>query len=117
MEFEFIKKHDQPSYAKPWLSVKPIRHVVNVGRLECWEFVVICSLSGGKCDIAVEVYVDKITAPPLNLGDDQLEDILVLHLHGGKDLFVTVGGSYVPSCFGTSLETLSRVHGPIRDVS
>ena len=37
----------------------------------------------------MEVYVDKTTAPKLNSGVDKLEDILVMHLEGGKDLFVS----------------------------
>ena len=37
----------------------------------------------------MELYVNKTTAPQLNSGDDRLDDILVLHLQGGKDLFVS----------------------------
>ena len=35
------------------------------------------------------VYVDKETAAALNSGDEKIDDILVLHLEGGKDLFVS----------------------------
>ena len=35
--------------------------------------------------------MDKKTACLLNSGQDKLDDILVLHLLGGKDLFITVG--------------------------
>lgn len=35
------------------------------------------------------MYVDKATVSSLNSGQDKLEDILVLHLHGGKDFFVS----------------------------
>jgi phosphatidylinositol-bisphosphatase len=34
--------------------------------------------------------VDKKTAHCLNSGKDKLYDILVLHLLGGKDIFITV---------------------------
>ena len=44
----------------------------------------------------VEVYVDKLTAPLLNTGTDRLEDILVLHLAGGKDLFVSFTTRLMP---------------------
>lgn len=47
---------------------------------------------GEKCDIKLEVYVDKKTACKLNSGEDKLYDILVLHLEGGKDIFITVTG-------------------------
>lgn len=30
----------------------------------------------------------------MNSGQDQLYDILVLHLDGGKDIFITVTGKY-----------------------
>lgn len=48
--------------------------------------------SGDKCDVALEVLVDKRTASQLNSGADKLYDILVLHLEGGKDLFITING-------------------------
>ena len=38
----------------------------------------------------IEIYVDKQTAHLLNSGKDKLYDILVLHLLGGKDIFITV---------------------------
>jgi len=42
-----------------------------------------------EVSIKLEVYVDKGTAPLLTSGKDQIDDILVLHLQGGKDLFVS----------------------------
>lgn len=51
---------------------------------------------GEKCDVSLEVLVDKQTAAQLNSGADQLYDILVLHLDGGKDLFITITGQF---CF------------------
>uniref|UniRef100_A0A8C3Q1L0 phosphoinositide 5-phosphatase n=1 Tax=Chrysolophus pictus TaxID=9089 RepID=A0A8C3Q1L0_CHRPC len=48
--------------------------------------------------------------------EDKIEDILVLHLDRGKDYFLTISGSYLPSCFGTSLEALCRMRQPIREV-
>ena len=65
----------------------------------------------------LEVYVNQKTAHTLNSGSDSIEDILVLHLQGGKDLFVSVFGSYLPSCFGSSIEALVHNTKPIRDVS
>ena len=40
--------------------------------------------------VQLEVYVDKRTAPLLTNGLEKIEDILVLHLQGGKDLFVSI---------------------------
>ena len=45
---------------------------------------------GEKCEVKLEIYVDKKTAHLLNCGKDKLYDILVLHLLGGKDIFITV---------------------------
>ena len=66
--------------------------------------------------LSFTVNVDEDTAPSLNNGHDQLEDILVLHLEKGKDFFITVTGNYLPSCFGSSLETLVHLHTYIREV-
>lgn len=48
---------------------------------------------GEKCDTRFEIYVDKRTACKLNSGEDKLYDILILHLEGGKDIFITVTGT------------------------
>lgn len=57
---------------------------------------------------------DSVTL--LNSGEDSIEDILVLHLDRGKDYFITISGNYLPSCFGTSLDTLCRMKKPIREI-
>ena len=73
--------------------------------------------SGEKADLSLEIYVDKRTAHGLNSGEDKLYDILVLHLMGGKDIFITVSGSYTKSCFGCSLEALVHLTVPIAELS
>lgn len=51
---------------------------------------------GAKCDITLEVLVDKRSAYKMNSGQEKLYNILVLHLEGGKDIFITVtGNSYL----------------------
>ena len=79
--------------------------------------------NGGLMLYAVEdavieftVLVDEDSAPPLTSGKEKLEDILVLHLEKGKDFFIAVSGNYLPSCFGSSLETLVHLHTYIREV-
>lgn len=92
----------------------------------------------------LEVFVDKKSAFKLNSGVDKLYDILVLHLEGGKDIFITVTGmykinlqftiklhillfstkgifffslgNYERSCFGSSLEALVHVSVPVREI-
>ncbi|XP_074658633.1 inositol polyphosphate 5-phosphatase OCRL-like isoform X2 [Tubulanus polymorphus] len=101
VQFEFINKLDDQSYCKPWLNIKPHKG---------------CIMSADSIEVEVEVYVNKETAPKLNSGDDNIEDILVLHLDGGKDFFISVSGDYIPSCFGSSMEALVHMYGPIREV-
>lgn len=43
-----------------------------------------------------------------------MEDILIMHLEYGKDFFISVSGSYIRTCFGNSLEWLSRLDRPTR---
>lgn len=65
-------------------------------------------------EVELEVFVNRFTAPELNCGRQQLEDILVLHLERGKDYFISVMGNYLPSCFGTSIRTLCHLREPIQ---
>jgi len=101
VEFEFIKKDKDKTRFPAWLSVEPSNGFI---------------MPGDKVDIKVEVYVGKRTAGSLTSGQAQLYDILVLHLRGGKDIFVTVSGDYVKSSFGSSLDALCRLTVPIRDL-
>lgn len=75
-----------------------------------------CLYLGGSVDIELEVFVNHMTAPNLNSGKEQIEDILVLHLERGKDYFISVSGNYLPSCYGTSLCLLCLMREPIRDM-
>ncbi|XP_035223221.1 inositol polyphosphate 5-phosphatase OCRL-like [Stegodyphus dumicola] len=101
VQFEFKKKLNDTRYCKDWLSIKPYMSFLKPGE---------------KCDVDLEVFVDKRIAYKLNAGKDKIYDILVLHLEGGKDLFITVSGSYVPGCFGASLEALVRISVPVSEV-
>ncbi|XP_014209022.1 inositol polyphosphate 5-phosphatase OCRL-1 [Copidosoma floridanum] len=101
VEFEFIKKLDDTSYCKEWLTITPYTDFIEPGQ---------------KCDIKLEICVDKRSAWKLNSGEDKLYDILVLHLINGKDIFITVTGTYERSCFGCSMEALVHIPIPIREV-
>ncbi|OCT65900.1 inositol polyphosphate 5-phosphatase OCRL isoform X2 [Xenopus laevis] len=99
--FSFIPKLNDTQYCKTWLRAEPCE-----GYLEPEETV----------DISLDVYVSKDSVTMLNSGEDRIEDILVLHLDRGKDYFLTISGSYLVSCFGTSLEALCRIKRPIREI-
>ncbi|XP_069469081.1 inositol polyphosphate 5-phosphatase OCRL isoform X2 [Ambystoma mexicanum] len=99
--FSFIPKLNDTQYCKPWLRAEPCE-----GYLEPNEII----------EISLDVYVSKDSLTILNSGEDNIEDILVLHLDRGKDYFLTITGNYLPSCFGTSLEALCRMKRPIREI-
>uniref|UniRef100_A0A8C1ZHT8 phosphoinositide 5-phosphatase n=1 Tax=Cyprinus carpio TaxID=7962 RepID=A0A8C1ZHT8_CYPCA len=99
--FAFIPKLNDSQYCKPWLRAEPSEGVLDPNE---------------AMEIFLEVYVSKDSVMLLNSGVDKIEDILVLHLDRGKDYFITVAGNYLPSCFGTSLETLCRMKKPIREI-
>ncbi|XP_053397394.1 inositol polyphosphate 5-phosphatase OCRL-like [Mercenaria mercenaria] len=99
--YEFINKLDEDSHCKPWLKVNPVQAVIP---------------PGDSCEISLEVTVDKTLAYRFNCGHEKIEDILVMHLHGGKDFFIPITGNYVVSSFGSSVEALVQMHGPIREV-
>ena len=50
---------------------------------------------GESLDIQFEVYVKQSTAAALNTEEDKIEDILVLHLDEGRDLFVSDASSII----------------------
>ncbi|XP_078050429.1 oculocerebrorenal syndrome of Lowe isoform X2 [Augochlora pura] len=101
VQFEFIKKLGDTNYSKDWLDIEPFKGFIKPGE---------------KCDARFEIYVDKRSAYKLNSGEDKLYDILILHLEGGKDIFITVTGTYERSCFGASIEALVHIRVPIREV-
>jgi hypothetical protein len=72
------------------------------------------STLGESAKIYLTVMVNNESAPLLNTGRETMEDILILHLEHGKDYFISVSGSYIRTCFGNSLEWLSRLDRPIR---
>lgn len=101
VEFEFIKKLDETSFCKEWLLVEPHKKYIYPGE---------------TCNIQLKVLINKTSACKMNSGSDKLYDILVLHLEGGKDIFVTVSGTYERSCFGCSIEALVNLKVPIQAV-
>ncbi|XP_076642759.1 oculocerebrorenal syndrome of Lowe [Halictus rubicundus] len=101
VQFEFIKKLGETNYCRDWLDIEPFKGFIKPGE---------------KCDARFEIYVDKRSACKLNSGEDKLYDILILHLEGGKDIFITVTGTYERSCFGSSIEALVHIRVPIREI-
>ncbi|XP_044142990.1 type II inositol 1,4,5-trisphosphate 5-phosphatase isoform X2 [Bufo gargarizans] len=101
-QYEFISKLDEPSYSKQWLRANPSKGFLT---------------PGSEVEIELELFVNNQTAALLNSGEENLEDILILHLDRGKDFFLSVTGDYLHSCFGSSIQMLCNMREPIRDMS
>ena len=99
--FRFVPKLEEQQNCKPWLSVNPAYGML---------------LPGEKAEITLEVFVDEDSARALGCGEDTLEDILVMRLENGRDFFITVTGTYLRSCYGSSLNFLVRTTEPVRSV-
>jgi len=79
--FSFLKKPNQTSYCKDWLRANPCS-----GKIR----------PGATLDVELEVFIDERNVDKFNTGLEKIEDILVLHLEHGRDLFISVSGSYRP---------------------
>jgi phosphatidylinositol-bisphosphatase len=101
LQYQFIPKMNETTFCKPWIWVNPPSGVI---------------LPGEKARVNFIMLVDNRTAPKLNLGEDKLDDILILHLEKGKDYFVSVSGNYKPTTFAVPLEYLCRLPSPIRSL-
>ncbi|XP_066430889.1 type II inositol 1,4,5-trisphosphate 5-phosphatase isoform X2 [Eleutherodactylus coqui] len=101
-QYEFISKLDEQSYSKPWLRANPSKGFLT---------------PGSEAQIELELFVNNQTAARLNRGEEDLEDILILHLDRGKDFFLSVSGDYLRSCYGSSIQMLCYMREPIRDMS
>ncbi|RZB39939.1 inositol polyphosphate 5-phosphatase OCRL-1, partial [Asbolus verrucosus] len=105
-EFEFIKKLDEATYCKDWLRIIPYCGTIDPGsQILITRHFVNAVISGQKCDIKLEVNLERDL--------EKVYDILVLHLKGGKDMFIIVSGECQKSCFTSSMLTLCRAPVPI----
>ncbi|KAG0199274.1 hypothetical protein BGX28_007433 [Mortierella sp. GBA30] len=98
-QYRFKPKLQDERFCRPWIWANPPRGMIMPGESAC---------------IHLTAMVNNESAPMLNTGKETMDDILILHLEHGKDYFMTVSGSYVRTCFGNSLEWLSRLDKPIR---
>mmetsp|Transcript_3071 Transcript_3071/g.8686 ORF Transcript_3071/g.8686 Transcript_3071/m.8686 type:complete len:672 (-) Transcript_3071:233-2248(-) len=103
--FRFVPKDNPdtptPFVCKHWLALEPAYGMILPE--ETKTINMFCS-------------VDAVTGRALSLGEDTLDDILILRLEGGRDCFVDIGGEYLRSCFGASLEELVTSTTPMREL-
>jgi phosphatidylinositol-bisphosphatase len=67
--------------------------------------------------LAIEISDFELTSR-LNAGKAKIDDVLVLRVHDGRDHFIPIRGKWVPSCFGRTLDELTRIgEGGVRGTS
>lgn len=65
---------------------------------------------GDTVNAAIEILVDKVNqARILNDGQASLEDVLVLRVGDGRDHFIPIRATWLPTCIGRSIDELIRV--------
>lgn len=99
LAFEFTAKDYKPY--KEWLTISPFTSNIHPGE---------------KMDIEFVINVDMDHAMKFNTGSDEIYEILVIHLNSKKALFIIVSGTYKPSCFGSSIDTLIRLKTCVDDM-
>ncbi|KAL1898267.1 hypothetical protein Sste5346_003675 [Sporothrix stenoceras] len=94
-----------------WLTTSFVRQDKELDEEGALDLAKEVTLEPGETvNALLEVYVnDLVLARMLNDGVSKLEDVLVLRVDDGRDHFVPVRGTWVPTCIGRSIEELVRV--------
>ncbi|KZL85856.1 type ii inositol- -trisphosphate 5-phosphatase [Colletotrichum incanum] len=115
-KFAFVEKptiEEDPDASSPptWLSSSFKRTSGEENGEESPDLGREVTLEPGETVSGVlEVYVSDIThVRALNDGRASLEDILVLRVEDGRDHFIPVRASWLPTCFGRSIDELIRI--------
>lgn len=88
-QFSIIPKPGNDSLCNPWIRIRPMHGIL---------------LPGESREIRFFFYVDSNT-----IGDvqsEQLEDIVIVHVDGGRDHFISISGSFRRTSFCVPLEQL-----------
>lgn len=91
-QFSFSRQTESTVNCKRWLWPCPI-----TGTLSQDE----------DLQIDVTICVDEIDSRRLNNGQDQMHDVLVLHVLGGVDTYLSIKGDWKSTCVGQSIEALA----------
>ncbi|KAL7419973.1 hypothetical protein Q5752_004936 [Cryptotrichosporon argae] len=71
---------------------------------------------GSSMSLRVTLFVTEADSLKLSAGGE-VNDVLVLQVHEGKDTFVTLRATYLPSIIGVPLEAIPTLPVPIRELS
>ncbi|KAG5984057.1 hypothetical protein E4U55_006192 [Claviceps digitariae] len=112
-EFLFVEKpsteeEQEQTAAVTWLTASFITGSGDETSAQMEKLVV---LDPGETILAhIEAQVSSISQlRALNDGQMKLEDVLILRVEGGRDHFLPVKGSWLPTCFGRSIDELIRI--------
>ncbi|GKT67001.1 type II inositol-1,4,5-trisphosphate 5-phosphatase [Colletotrichum tofieldiae] len=115
-KFAFVEKptiEEDPDASSPpaWLSSSFKRTSGEDNGEESLDLGSEVTLEPGETVSGVlEVYVSDMShVRALNDGRASLEDILVLRVEDGRDHFIPVRASWLPTCFGRSIDELIRI--------
>ena len=98
--WRFVPKLQEVALARPWIRVQP-----TFGMLAPGESVQVRVTVAHSVAVARAAALGRITT---------LDDILILRLERGRDHFLGVSASPLPSAFGCSIEQLARRPEPLR---
>lgn len=96
VKFNFSRKPPDQKAFQPWLNINPSSGLIPVGK---------------RLKLVLEVQINSKTVN--HWESDTIKDIVVLHLDGGKDIFITITATCVPSFFGQPITALVRKSSPI----
>ncbi|KAG6012522.1 hypothetical protein E4U54_007492 [Claviceps lovelessii] len=113
-EFLFVEKptteeeKEEQSAVMTWLTASFISASDDEISAQMEKLVI---LEPGETVLAhIEAQVSSVSQlRALNDGQVRLEDVLVLRVEGGRDHFLPVKGSWLPTCFGRSVDELIRI--------
>lgn len=109
--FSFVEKpttHAEESTSLSWLTTSFIQADDHEASNPSSKTITL--QPGETISAHIEAQVSSIPhLRSLNDGDAKLEDVLVLRVEGGRDHFVPVRATWLPTCFGRSVDELIRV--------
>lgn len=95
--FSFSRNPVSNVLCKPWFWPVPLSGTLATTKQEV--------------TIIITAFVNDRDAATLNSGRDQFSDVLILHVEGGKDSYVTLAGTWQPTSIGQPLAVLSSCRG------
>lgn len=114
---ETLRRHDDAYQPRPEWLTKSFERPYDGGDFNAEPLSKAVILEPGETVLVVinAQVSDIYQVRSLNDGSARLEDVLVLRVENGRDHFIPVRGTWLPSCFGRSIEELVRVpEGGIR---